>query len=143
MVDSFDPVSSRDYVPELVTGYKDINFGMDNYWSQEIDNFNYAASFAGDTYKALGEMSETVSGILKEREDKKKQEDFAKGYMWLYENGISNEAMAAYDQATEGLYEEGRVINDMRSEWEKKGGIGIHHTDAGKSIAELKRLGFK
>ena len=28
-------------------------------------------------------------------------------------------------------------------EWEKKGGIGIHHTDAGKSIAELKRLGFK
>ena len=122
MVDSFDPVSSRDYVPELVTGYKDINFGMDNYWSQEIDNFNYAASFAGDTYKALGEMSETVSGILKQREDKKKQEDFAKGYMWLYENGISNEAMAAYDQATEGLYEEGRVINDMRSEWEKKGG---------------------
>ena len=28
-------------------------------------------------------------------------------------------------------------------EWEAKGGIGIHHTKAGKSIAELKRLGFK
>ena len=122
MTDSFDPVSSRDYVPELVTGYKQINEGMDNFWSQEIDNYNYAASFAGDGLKALGEMSETVSGILKEREDKKKQEDFAKGYMWLYENGISNEAMAAYDQATEGLYEEGRVINDMRTEWEQRGG---------------------
>jgi hypothetical protein len=29
------------------------------------------------------------------------------------------------------------------NEWEKKGGIGVHHTDAGKTIGELKRLGFK
>ena len=28
-------------------------------------------------------------------------------------------------------------------EWEAKGGIGIHHTDVGKTINELKRLGFK
>ena len=28
-------------------------------------------------------------------------------------------------------------------EWESKGGIGIHHTDVGKTISELKRLGFK
>jgi len=28
-------------------------------------------------------------------------------------------------------------------EWEAKGGIGIHHTDVGKTIGELKRLGFK
>ena len=27
--------------------------------------------------------------------------------------------------------------------WEAKGGIGIHHTDVGKTISELKRLGFK
>ena len=29
------------------------------------------------------------------------------------------------------------------AEWERKGGIGILHTDAAKSIAELKRQGFK
>ena len=29
------------------------------------------------------------------------------------------------------------------AEWERKGGIGVHHTDAAKSIAELKRQGFK
>lgn len=29
------------------------------------------------------------------------------------------------------------------TEWESKGGIGVHHTDAAKSIAELKRQGFK
>ena len=28
-------------------------------------------------------------------------------------------------------------------EWEAKGGIGIHHTNVGKTIAELKKLGFK
>lgn len=122
MTDSFDPVSSRDYVPELVTGYKKINEGMANYWDQEIDNFNYAASFAGDGLKALAGMSETVSGVLKEREDKKKQEDFAKGHMWFFENGVSNEAMAAYDEATEELYSEGRIINEMRTEWDQKGG---------------------
>ena len=29
------------------------------------------------------------------------------------------------------------------NEWEKKGGIGVHHTDPRKTINELKRLGFK
>ena len=119
---NLDTVRSRDYVPELVTSYQKINEGMDNFWSQEIDNYNYAASFAGQDMIALADMSSTIGEKVKEREEKKKQEDFAKGYMWLYENGISNEAMAAYDQATSELYEEGRVINDMRTEWEQRGG---------------------
>ena len=29
------------------------------------------------------------------------------------------------------------------NEWENKGGIGVHHTNASKTIGELKRLGFK
>ena len=29
------------------------------------------------------------------------------------------------------------------NEWEAKGGIGIHHTNVGKTISELKKLGFK
>ena len=28
-------------------------------------------------------------------------------------------------------------------EWEKKGGIGVHHTDTNKSLSQLKSLGFK
>ena len=28
-------------------------------------------------------------------------------------------------------------------EWQAAGGIGIHHTNVGKTISELKRLGFK
>ena len=28
-------------------------------------------------------------------------------------------------------------------EWEAKGGIGLHHTNVGKTIGELKKLGFK
>jgi len=33
-------------------------------------------------------------------------------------------------------------IKNIR-EWEKKGGIGVHHTDVAKTINDLKRLGFK
>ena len=29
------------------------------------------------------------------------------------------------------------------NEWEAKSGIGVHHTNVSKTIAELKRLGFK
>lgn len=29
------------------------------------------------------------------------------------------------------------------NEWEAKGGIGIHHTNVGKTISKLKKLGFK
>ena len=28
-------------------------------------------------------------------------------------------------------------------EWENKGGIGIHHTNVGETISELRRIGFK
>jgi hypothetical protein len=28
-------------------------------------------------------------------------------------------------------------------EWESAGGIGVHHTEAGKTVAKLKSLGFK
>ena len=38
------------------------------------------------------------------------------------------------------------LIDDFKKnivEWESKGGIGVHHTEVGKTIAELKRLGFK
>ena len=29
------------------------------------------------------------------------------------------------------------------NEWESAGGTGVHHTETGKTVAELKRLGFK
>jgi hypothetical protein len=38
------------------------------------------------------------------------------------------------------------LIDDYKKnivEWESKGGTGIHHTEVGKTVAELKRLGFK
>ena len=41
-----------------------------------------------------------------------------------------------------GINSTGQTRNN-KSEWENSGGIGIHHTDVGKTINELKRLGFK
>ena len=38
------------------------------------------------------------------------------------------------------------LIDDYKKnivEWESKGGIGVYHTEVGKTLSELKRLGFK
>jgi 5'(3')-deoxyribonucleotidase len=38
------------------------------------------------------------------------------------------------------------LIDDYKKnivEWESKGGIGVHHTEVSKTIANLKRLGYK
>ena len=38
------------------------------------------------------------------------------------------------------------LIDDYQkniTEWESMGGIGVHHTEIGKTIAELKRVGYK
>ena len=48
--------------------------------------------------------------------------------------------------ATNSVGEPNILIDDYDKnirEWEAKGGIGILHTDVGKTISELKRLGFK
>ena len=48
--------------------------------------------------------------------------------------------------ATNSVGEPNILIDDYDKnirEWEAKGGIGIHHTDVGKTISELKRIGFK
>ena len=38
------------------------------------------------------------------------------------------------------------LIDDYKKnivEWESKGGIGVHHTEVGKTVTKLKSLGFK
>ena len=62
---------------------------MDNYWSQELSNYKYAAQDAGKDIQALADMSSSIAGALKKREEDKRKEDYAKGYMWLYEKWSS------------------------------------------------------
>ena len=119
---TFDPVESEDYVAPLQTAYKDINAGMDNYWSQELNNAKYAALGAGKTMEALAGMSDSIAGVLKKKEEEQRKEDYAKGYMWLYENGLPKIDQDNYKAGVETLKKEGSEINKLRFNHESNGG---------------------
>ena len=79
---SFEPEKSEDYVAPLITSYKEINEGMNNYWSQELSNYKNAATDAGKDMMLLANMSGTLGDFFKQKEEEKREEDIAKGYEW-------------------------------------------------------------
>ena len=119
---SFEPEKSEDYVAPLLTSYKEINEGMNNYWSQELSNYKYAAQDAGKDMQLLANMSGTLSEFFKEREDQKREEDIAKGYEWYYENGFSDSEVDAYREAKAGIIEDGIAIDEAAASWISNGG---------------------
>ena len=119
---SFEPERSEDYVAPLINSYKEINEGMNNYWSQELSNYKYAAQDAGKDMMLLANMSGTLSNMFKEREDQKREEDIAKGYEWYYENGFSDQEVDAYREAKSGIIEDGIAIDEAASSWISNGG---------------------
>ena len=119
---SFEPEKSEDYVAPLIDSYKEINQGMNNYWTQELSNYKYAAQDAGKDMAYMAKMSETLGGIFEEREEKKREEDIAKGYEWFYENGHSDEELNAYRDAKAGIIEDGIAIDEAAAAWRANGG---------------------
>ena len=119
---SFEPEKSEDYVAPLIDSYKEINQGMNNYWTQELSNYKYAAQDAGKDMAYMAKMSETLGGIFEEREEKKREEDIAKGYEWFYENGHSDEELNAYRDAKSGIIEDGIAIDEAAAAWRANGG---------------------
>ena len=69
----------------------------------------------------------------------KKNADFKRGNIHLVLRS-QKKSYATTDEKPNVLIDD--YIKNIR-EWEAAGGIGIHHTDVGKTISELKRLGFK
>ena len=119
---SFEPERSEDYVAPLINSYKEINEGMNNYWSQELSNYKNAAQDAGKDMAQLASMSKTLGGIFEQREEQKREEDIAKGYEWYYENGHSDEEGAAYREAKAGIVEDGIAIDEAAAKWRANGG---------------------
>ena len=119
---SFEPERSEDYVAPLINSYKEINEGMNNYWSQELSNYKNAAQDAGKDMAQLASMSKTLGGIFEQREEQKREEDIAKGYEWYYENGFSDDEVAAYREAKAGVIEDGVAIDEAAAKWRADGG---------------------
>ena len=122
MTDSFNPERSEDYVAPLIDSYKDINQGMNNYWSNELSNYKNAAQDAGKDMMLLANMSDTLGGIFKQREEEKREADIAKGYEWYYENGHSDEELNSYRVAKDGIIEDGLAIDEAAATWRANGG---------------------
>ena len=119
---SFEPERSEDYVAPLINSYKEINEGMNNYWSQELSNYKNAAQDAGKDMMLLANMSGTLGDFFKKREDEQREEDIAKGYEWYYENGFSDEEVNAYREAKAGIIEDGIAIDEAAFSFRANGG---------------------
>ena len=119
---SFEAERSEDYVAPLINSYKEINEGMNNYWSQELSNYKNAATDAGQDMKLLANMSGTLGDFFKQKEEEKREEDIAKGYEWYYENGFSDEEVNAYREAKAGIVEDGVAIDEAAALWRANGG---------------------
>ena len=122
---SFEAEKSEDYVAPLIDSYKEINEGMNNYWSQELSNYKNAAQDAGKDMMLLANMSGTLGDIFKQREDQKREEDIAKGYEWYYENGFSDDELNAYREAKSGIIEDGIAIDEAAAQWRFSGGVSL------------------
>ena len=119
---SFEAERSEDYVAPLINSYKEINEGMNNYWSQELSNYKNAAQDAGKDMMLLANMSGTLGDFFKQKEEEKREEDIAKGYEWYYENGFSDEEVNAYREAKAGIIEDGIAIDEAAASWVSNGG---------------------
>ena len=119
---SFEAERSEDYVAPLINSYKEINEGMNNYWSQELSNYKNAAQDAGKDMMLLANMSGTLGDFFKQKEEEKREEDIAKGYEWYYENGFSDEEVNAYREAKAGIIEDGIAIDEAAFSFRANGG---------------------
>ena len=70
----------------------------------------------------------------------KKNTEFKRGNIHLVQRAQKQSYAKTKEEKPNILIDD--YIKNIK-EWENKGGIGIHHTDVGKTISQLKRLGFK
>ena len=136
----FNPINEEDYVAPLQESYKDINKGMDNYWTQEVSNYNRAAEIAGKDLQSLANMSSTLGEYFTKKDEERRANDRAKGYMWMQENGIDPADELSFKEAEAKARKEGTVINKEIYNWEKKGG-DIWTSEAFRNLNASEKLG--
>ena len=138
---SFDPIESEDYVAPLTQSYKEINDGMNNYWDQEISNYNYKASFAGKNLEALANMSSTLSATMAKQEEKRKKENISKGMLWLKENPLDIIHQERFEAEIERLKAEGKEIDEFVGNYEKKEGSDIWTSQSFRDLNGAQKYG--
>ena len=119
---TFDPIRQEDYVPALEQNIKLQERGMDRYYAQLRENNQIQANMAGDTLKALSQLSSKVGKIVEVKQKKKQEADFAQGMADYYEYGFPKDESAAFDRAETEEINRQAELNKIADKVEKEKG---------------------
>ena len=119
---TFDPIRQADYVPALEQNIKLQERGMDRYYAQLRENNRIQANMAGDTLKALSQLSSKVGKIVEVKQKKKQEADFAQGMADYYEYGFPADESAAFNKAEDDEVDNQSELNKIAAKVEKEKG---------------------
>tara|TARA_Y100001938_G_scaffold33849_2_gene46476 strand:- start:2737 stop:5073 length:2337 start_codon:yes stop_codon:yes gene_type:complete len=139
---TFDPVKTEDYTAPLLESYKDLNAGMDNYWTQELANYKYKARDAGiKDIEALTNLSTAIGKKITEREERKRQENITKGMLWLKENPLDVLTTEKFEAEINRLKKEGKSIDEFVANYEKKKDSDIWTSESFRNLNSAQKYG--
>ena len=139
---TFDPVKTEDYTAPLLESYKDLNAGMDNYWTQELANYKYKAQDAGiKDIQALTNLSTAIGKKITEREDRKRKENITKGMLWLKENPLDVLTTEKFEAEINRLKEEGKSIDEFVANYERKKDSDIWTSESFRNLNSAQKYG--
>jgi len=139
---TFDPVKTEDYTAPLLESYKDLNAGMNNYWTQELANYKYKAQDAGiKDIEALSNLSTAIGKKITEREERKRQENITKGMLWLKENPLDVLTTEKFEAEINRLKKEGKSIDEFVANYERKKDSDIWTSESFRNLNSAQKYG--
>ena len=119
---TFDPIRQEDYVPALEQNIKLQERGMDRYYAQLRENNRIQADMAGQTFKALSQLSSKFGKIVEANQKKQQEADFAQGMSDYYKYGFPKDESDAFDKAEEEEVNRQAELNKIGAKVEKETG---------------------
>ena len=139
---TFDPVKTEDYTAPLLESYKDLNAGMNNYWSQELSNYKYKAQDAGiKDLESLTNLSTAIGKKITEREERKRKENITKGMLWLKENPLDVLTTEKFEAEINRLKKEGKSIDEFVGKYERKEDSDIWTSESFRDLNSAQKYG--
>lgn len=119
---TFDPVRQEDYVPALEQNIKLQERGFDRYYAQLRENNRIQADMAGETFKALSQLSSKFGKIVEANQKKQQEAEFAQGMSDYYKYGFPKDESDAFNKAEEEEVNRQAELNKIGTKVEKETG---------------------
>ena len=119
---TFDPIRQEDYVPALEQNIKLQERGMDRYYAQLRENNRIQADMAGQTFKALSQLSSKFGKIVEANQKKNQEAEFAQGMSDYYKYGFPKDESDAFEKAKDDEVNNQAELNKIGAKVEKETG---------------------